>query len=109
MQEQAKSLDAQIKSGNILQTGTINLKDGKIGGGAPGDKIHGFDGRITSRPGERADNHRGTDIAMSIGSRVDSPVSGKVIKSGAATSSSNGQKMHWSYGNMVVVQDDEGM
>jgi len=103
MKDQSKSIDQQIKSGKIQQTGNVNVNSGS------GGKIHGYDGKITSRPGERADNHRGTDIAMKTGSRVDSPVSGKVIKSGAATSDKNGKAMHWSYGNMVVVQDDQGM
>lgn len=105
MKEQSKSIDQQIKSGKIQQTGNVKVTNATN----PNGKIYGFDGKITSRPGERADIHRGTDIAMKTGSRVDAPVSGKVIKSGEATSNKNGKAMHWSYGNMVVIQDDKGM
>lgn len=105
MKDQSKSIDQQIKSGKIQQTGNVNVNSSTN----PNGKIHGYDGRITSKPFERADNHRGTDIAMGIGTRVDAPVSGKVIKSGAATSDKNGKKMHDSYGNLVVIQDDTGM
>lgn len=105
MKNQSRELDQQIKSGKIQQTGNVNVTSSTN----PNGKIHGYDGKITSKPFERADNHRGTDIAMKTGSRVDAPVSGEVIKSGAATSDKNGKKMHDSYGNLVVIQDDTGM
>ncbi|MFJ3388755.1 phage tail tip lysozyme [Lysinibacillus sp. NPDC086135] len=98
-QKQAKAIESQIASGKIQQTGNISVK-------SPNGKINGYEGKITSTYGSRADNHRGVDIAMPTGTRVDAPVSGKVIKAGSATSDKNGKKMDWTYGNLVVIQDD---
>ncbi|WP_283164675.1 phage tail tape measure protein [Lysinibacillus sp. BPa_S21] len=102
-QKQAKTIQSQIASGKIQQTGNVSIKSNSNG------KINGYDGRITSTYGSRADKHRGVDIAMNVGTRVDAPVSGKVIKAGSATSDKNGKAMHWSYGNLVVIEDKNGI
>src|SRR5690606_10910003 len=72
-------------------------------------QLSGWNGRITSGYGYRTFNgvrefHRGIDIAMPKGTRLDANVSGKVIASGSATS----QGYHSSYGNIVVIQDERG-
>ncbi len=102
-QKQAKAIQSQIASGKVQQTGNVSIKSTSNG------KINGYDGRITSTYGSRADKHRGVDIAMDVGTRVDAPVSGKVIKAGSATSDKNGKAMHWSYGNLVVIEDKNGI
>lgn len=99
---QEKSLKNQISSGKIQQTGNVKQSQTVTAG----QKIGGaFDGRITSTFGSRADNHRGVDIASARGTAINSPVSGKVVVAGDAKS----QGQHWSYGNMVVVQDKDGI
>ncbi len=47
------------------------------------------------------DNHRGIDIAMSRGTKVDANISGKVIASGRAEDNDYDS----TYGNIVVIQD----
>lgn len=103
MEKQAKSIESQIKSGKIKQTGTISNKSDS----STTRQLSGFNGRITSKFGERADNHRGTDIASAKGTGIDSFASGKVIAAGYA-GKKGAEKMHSSYGNVVVVQSDDG-
>ncbi|MEQ6355269.1 phage tail tape measure protein [Lysinibacillus sp. M3] len=100
-QKQAKAVQAQIASGKIQQVGSVSANSN--------GNIKGYTGKITSGYGERKDNHRGIDIAMDTGTRVDAPVSGKVIKAGSATSDTNGKKMDWTYGNLVVIEDKDGI
>lgn len=104
MKDQTSALKKQISTGRIQQTG--NVKQSQTQTVSAGQKIGGaFDGRITSTFGSRADNHRGVDFAASRGTAINSPVAGKVIAAGDAKS----QGWHWSYGNLVVVQDDSGI
>ncbi len=103
-EKQAKAIQSQIASGKIQQTGNVSSKTSTTS--TSNAKVNGFDGRISSNYGQRGGEfHRGVDIASPLGSRLDAPVSGKVIKAGDAKA--NG--MHWSYGNLVVVQDDSGI
>jgi len=103
-EKQAKAIQSQIASGKIQQTGNVSSKSSTTS--TSNAKVNGFDGRISSNYGQRGGEfHRGVDIASPLGSRLDAPVSGKVIKAGDAKA--NG--MHWSYGNLVVVQDDSGV
>lgn len=99
-EKQVKAIQSQIASGKIQQTGNISVNSSN-------GKINGYNGKISSGYGERTDNHRGVDIAMPTGSRVDAPVSGKVIRAGSATSKQN--NMHWSYGNVVMIEDQQGI
>lgn len=113
MKDQATSIDKQIKSGKIKQTGSVDTSKTSATKSQSKD-IGAFGAKITSGYGNRVLNgvsefHRGVDFGAKKGSAIMSPVSGKVIKAGDALSSNNGKKMHWSYGNMVVVQDDSGM
>lgn len=111
IEKQAKSIESQIKSGKIKQTGTISSKSD-----APSSQhLSGWNGKITSQYGGRkdpitgkSDSHRGMDIAMKQGTRLDANVSGKVVASGKA-GTGNASKYHSSYGNIVVVQDDSGV
>lgn len=104
MKDQEAAMRKQIATGKIQQTG--NVKQSQTQTVAAGQKIGGaFDGRITSTFGSRADNHRGVDFAAARGTAINSPVSGKVVVAGDAKS----QGQHWSYGNMVVVQDKDGI
>lgn len=103
-EKQAKAIQSQIASGKIQQTGNVSSKSSTTS--TSNAKVNGFDGRISSNYGQRGSEfHRGVDIASPLGSRLDAPVSGKVIKAGDATA--NG--MSWTYGNLVVVQDDSGV
>jgi|GEM_PF-1827267 len=103
-EKQAKAIQSQIASGKIQQTGNVSSKSSTTS--TSNAKVNGFDGRISSNYGQRgAEFHRGVDIASPLGSRLDAPVSGKVIKAGDAKA--NG--MSWTYGNLVVVQDDSGV
>lgn len=99
---QEKSLKSQIASGKVQQTGTVKQSQTIAGG----QKIGGaFEAAISSTFGSRKDNHRGVDFAASKGTAINSPVSGKVIAAGDAKS----QGQHWSYGNLVIVQDSSGV
>lgn len=103
-EKQAKAIQSQIASGKIQQTGNVSSKSSTTS--TSNAKVNGFNGRISSNYGQRGGEfHRGVDIASPLGSRLDAPVSGKVIKAGDATA--NG--MSWTYGNLVVVQDDSGV
>lgn len=102
MQAQQKSLQQQIKTGKVLQTG--NVSGGKTTSTVTSSGT-AWGGRISSTFGSRADNHRGVDLAASQGTSITAAKGGKVIKAGDAKS----QGMHWSYGNLVVVQDSDGM
>ncbi|QIC46304.1 phage tail tape measure protein [Lysinibacillus sphaericus] len=103
-EKQAKAIQSQIVSGKIQQTGNVSSKSSTTS--TTNAKVNGFDGRISSNYGQRGGEfHRGVDIASPLGSRLDAPVSGKVIKAGDATA--NG--MSWTYGNLVVIQDDSGV
>lgn len=104
MKDQEASLKKQLATGKIQQTG--NVKASEVQTVKGGQKIGGaFDSRISSTFGSRADNHRGVDFAAPKGTAINSPVAGKVIAAGDAKS----QGWHWSYGNLVVVQDTSGI
>lgn len=99
--QQEQALQAQIKSGKILQTGIVTTSSEKS------QKLSGWDGRITSQMGARntgikgaSTNHAGIDIAGAKGTRLDSNVSGKVIFAG---SKGNAR------GNYVQIQTEDGM
>ena len=115
IQNQAKSLDNQIKSGKIQQTGSVSVKNDTKSTAVSYSKEKGaFGGRVSSGYGYRTlggvrEFHRGIDIASSRGTPVYSNVTGKVIKAGNASSSNNGKAMSGTYGNIVVVQDDKGL
>lgn len=113
IQDQAKALDAQIKSGKIAQTGSVS--DPKYGTTTTSKtssvKVNGWGGSLTSKQGNRtnpvtgkSEYHNGIDLSGKLGTRLDANYAGKVIASGAATK--NGY--HSSYGNIVVVQDGSG-
>jgi len=105
-EKQAKAIQSQIASGKIQQTGNVSSKSSTATASTTNANVNGFNGRISSNYGQRgAEFHRGVDIASPLGSRLDAPVSGKVIKAGDAKA--NG--MSWTYGNLVVVQDDSGV
>lgn len=101
MQDQAASLQSQIKSGKVIQTGSSSSSN---------QKLNGWSGSITSNYGSRKDpftgetkNHDGVDIAGSKGQRLDSNVNGKVVFAGKGTGSSAG------LGNYVTIQAEDGM
>ncbi|MEC1179191.1 peptidoglycan DD-metalloendopeptidase family protein [Metasolibacillus meyeri] len=105
-EEQAKALERQIATGQIKKTGNVTVDNSST----TNQNLSGWNGRITSNYGNRVLNgksefHRGVDIAMSRGTRLDANIGGKVIASGSA----NSQGYHSSYGNIVVVQDENGM
>lgn len=104
MKAQEQSINAQIKAGKIQTTGMVKQSEAVK---TTTKKLGGFQGRITSKFGERADNHRGTDIASAKGTGIDSFAGGKVIAAGYA-GKKGAEKMHSSYGNVVVVQSDDG-
>lgn len=100
LQEQSKALDAQAKTGKILQTGVVTTSSEK------NQKINGFGGAITSGYGYRtppkkgaSSNHQGIDIAGKNGSRVDSISNGTVTFAG---NKGNG------LGNYVAIKDASG-
>lgn len=102
-ESQAKALDKQIASGKILQTGNVSAESSTT------KNLSGWSGSQSSGYGYRTLNgkreyHRGIDLAMAQGTRLDANVGGKVIASGSATS----QGYDSSYGNIVVVQDNAG-
>ncbi len=114
IEKQAKSLQSQISSGKIKQTGNVSVDKSDKTKTTYSKDTGAFGGRISSNYGWRTlggkkEFHRGIDLASSRGTEVFSPVTGKVIKAGDAVSSKNGKSMSWTYGNMVVVQDDSGM
>ncbi len=103
IEKQAKSVQSQISTGKIQKTGTIS----NVTTSTTTQKLSGWTGKISSNYGKRvlkgkADNHRGIDIAMPQGTRLDANISGKVIASGKAGKDNN---YHSSYGNIVVIQD----
>lgn len=105
-EKQAKALQSQIASGKIQQTGSISTNSSPT----TNQNLSGWNGTISSGYGNRKLNgknefHRGIDIAMAKGTRLDANISGKVVASGDAKK--NG--MHGSYGNVVVIQDTNGM
>ncbi|MGE7113080.1 peptidoglycan DD-metalloendopeptidase family protein [Lysinibacillus sp. NPDC047702] len=102
LENQEKSLKSQISSGKINKTGTVSNASTTT----TSQKLSGWSGKISSNFGNRIlngelDNHRGIDIAMSRGTKVDANISGKVIASGRAEDND----YHSSYGNIVVIQD----
>ena len=110
MKDQERSIQAQIKSGKILQTGNVQVaKTAKTATKSTSTeqvKVSGFQGRLSSKQGYRKnpltgkqEYHNGIDLASPLGTRLDSNVSGKVINS----------KYHNSYGNYVEIQDDKGI
>lgn len=114
MRDQAASIDKQIKSGKIKQTGSVDTKKTSTTTTSQSKDIGAFGAKISSGYGNRVLNgkkefHRGIDFGASAGTAIMAPVSGKVIKAGDALSKTNGKKMDWTYGNMVVIQDDSGM
>lgn len=103
LETQEKSIKSQIASGKINKTGTVSNASPTT----TTQKLSGWSGRISSNFGNRnlkgkSDNHRGIDIAMRRGTRVDANISGKVIASGRAGKDND---YHSSYGNIVVIQD----
>lgn len=101
-EKQSKALQSQIASGKIQQTGNISTNSSP----SSNQNLSGWNGKISSGYGQRGSEfHRGIDIAMAKGTRLDANVSGKVVASGDAKK--NG--MHWSYGNVVAIQDTNGM
>lgn len=103
MENQAKSLQSQISTRKIQKTGTISNSATTT----TTQKLSGWSGKISSNYGKRilngkSDDHRGIDIAMPRGTRLDANISGKVIASGKA---GEGNDYHSSYGNIVVIQD----
>lgn len=105
-EKQAKALQSQIASGKIQQTGSISTSSSPT----TNQNLSGWNGTISSGYGNRTLNgknefHRGIDIAMAKGTRLDANIGGKVVASGDAKQ--NG--MHGSYGNVVVIQDTNGM
>jgi murein DD-endopeptidase MepM/ murein hydrolase activator NlpD len=106
MKDQEKALKNQVATGKIAQTGNVKQTAQTTQTIAGGKRIGGaFDHRISSTFGSRADNHRGVDFAAARNTAINSPVSGKVIAAGSAKS----QGQHWSYGNLVIVQDSSGV
>lgn len=104
LERQEKSIKSQIASGKINKTGTVSNASTTT---TTTQKLSGWSGRISSNFGNRnlngkSDNHRGIDIAMQRGTRVDANISGKVIASGRAGKDND---YHSSYGNIVVIQD----
>lgn len=102
LENQEKSLKSQISSGKINKIGTVSNASTTT----TSQKLSGWSGKISSNFGNRIlngelDNHRGIDIAMSRGTKVDANISGKVIASGRAEDND----YHSSYGNIVVIQD----
>lgn len=109
IRSQQSSLESQIKSGKILETGLITTES-KSPTSTSKTNLSGYSGTISSRYGNRtlngkSDNHRGIDIAQPMGTRLDANVSGKVVASGNAAK--NGYDK--SYGNLVVIQDGNGL
>lgn len=101
-EKQSKALQSQIASGKIQQTGNISTSSSP----SSNQNLSGWNGTISSGYGQRGSEfHRGIDIAMAKGTRLDANISGKVVASGDAKK--NG--MHGSYGNVVVIQDTNGM
>lgn len=101
-EKQAKAIQSQIASGKIQQTGSIST------GSSPSSNqnLSGWNGTISSGYGQRGSEfHRGIDIAMAKGTRLDANIGGKVVASGDAKK--NG--MSSTYGNVVVIQDTNGM
>ena len=104
LERQEKSIKSQIASGKINKTGTVSNASTTT---TTTQKLSGWSGRISSNFGNRnlngkSDNHRGIDIAIQRGTRVDANISGKVIASGRAGKDND---YHSSYGNIVVIQD----
>lgn len=109
MKDQERSIQAQIKSGKILQTGNVKVeKTAQQATKATTQqvKVSGFQGRYSSPQGYRnnpitgkKEYHNGIDLASPLGTRLDSNVSGKVVAS----------KYHESYGNYVEIQDSDGV
>lgn len=104
IEKQAKSLQSQISSGKIQQTGNVSNTT-QVSTTSNG-KIHGADGRITSTQTARKnpitgknETHRGIDIAQATGSRIDAFYKGTVVKAG----------FHNSYGNVVRVKDENNL
>lgn len=105
-EKQAKAIQSQIASGKIQQTGSISTNSSPT----TNQNLSGWSGTISSGYGNRTLNgknefHRGIDIAMAKGTRLDANISGKVVASGDAKK--NG--MSSTYGNVVVIQDTNGM
>ncbi len=97
MQDQAKALDAQVKSGKVVQTGIVTTKS------PTPQNLSGWNGRITSQYGPRNGGfHGGIDIASPNGARLDSNVNGKVVRT-----FKTGE--YGTYGNGIIIQDEKGM
>ncbi|WP_342534787.1 phage tail tip lysozyme [Lysinibacillus sp. FSL K6-0057] len=101
-EKQSKALQSQIASGKIQQTGNISTSSSP----SSNQNLSGWNGTISSGYGQRGSEfHRGIDIAMAKGTRLDANIGGKVVASGDAKK--NG--MSSTYGNVVVIQDTNGM
>ncbi|MFJ8086910.1 peptidoglycan DD-metalloendopeptidase family protein [Lysinibacillus sp. NPDC095746] len=109
LQKQAGSIESQIESGKIQKTGNIT-SNGTTS--TTTKKLSGWSGKITSPFGGRIDpisgkpdKHLGMDISAKKGTRLESNISGTVIKAGKASKNSE----HETYGNIVIVRDDSGI
>lgn len=106
MKDQAASIDKQIKSGKIAQTGTISSSSSTTST----QKLSGWGGSVTSNYGTRKDpytgkltRHAGVDLSGARGTRLDANVSGKVVFAGKGTGKSAG------FGNYVTIQSEDGL
>lgn len=97
--QQAKDLGATLSNGQIINTATTSNTSG---GGSSIGKLSGWNHSITSGYGAkesfRKSAHTGVDIDGYMGERLDSNVSGKVIKADSNSIS----------GNYVKIRDNEG-
>lgn len=106
LEDQAKSLENQIKSGDIIRYGvTTTTVQGASTGGSK--NLAGWNGKQTSAYGWRSDPftgqrswHGGVDIKGNTGDRLDANVNGTVRFAGNA---GNG------FGNYVMVQAENGI
>ncbi|MGE7916528.1 peptidoglycan DD-metalloendopeptidase family protein [Lysinibacillus xylanilyticus] len=109
IQKQARSIQSQIESGKVQKTGNIT-SNGTTS--TTTKKLSGWSGKITSPFGGRIDpisgnpdKHLGMDISAKKGTRLESNISGTVIKAGKASKNSE----HGTYGNIVIIRDDSGI
>lgn len=101
---EAISLDKQIKSGKVIKKGEVVSESRTSGGDKPSTiksnrKLSGWSGTVTQ---EKTNGHRGYDIDGKIGDRLDANVNGKVTFAGRGKGSAA------SYGNVIYVVDSSG-
>lgn len=102
-EKQATSIQSQIASGEIQQTGTISGNSSSSTTSST-TKLSGWNNTKTQGYGG-SNGHRGIDLDGVMGERIDANIGGKVLASGDAVK--NGY--HSSYGNIVVIQDSNGL